>query len=98
MSVLDVVQVVEGEVAPVECVSTTMSRHLHPGGRLRSQTLWRRLKASIDTVLSQTTLQELVSDHALVDSFAPLPSSPEESGGAWLRRWPMSEIAEEAGW
>src|ERR1019366_6603030 len=24
------------------------------------------------------------------------PSSPEESGGAWLRRWPMSEIAEEA--
>ncbi len=74
ISVLDVIQVVEGEVAPVECVSHdyvqgTCVRE----GDCASQTLWRRLKASIDTVLSQTTLQELVSDHALVDSFAPLP-------------------------
>jgi Rrf2 family protein len=74
ISVLDVVQVVEGEVAPVECVSHdyvqgTCVRE----GDCASQTLWRRLKASIDDVLSQTTLQELVSDHALVDGFAPLP-------------------------
>jgi len=81
ISVLDVIQVVEGEVAPVECVSHdyiqgTCVRE----GDCASQTLWRRLKASIDTVLSQTTLQELVTDHALVDSFAPLPLLTERMG------------------
>jgi len=74
ISVLDVITVVEGEVAPVECVSHDYVRGTCVReGDCASQPLWRRLKASIDTVLSQTTLQELVSDHALVDSFAPLP-------------------------
>ena len=74
ISVLDVVRVVEGEVAPVECVAHdyvqgTCIRE----GDCASQPLWRRLKDSIDAVLSQTTLEELVADHALVSSFAPLP-------------------------
>ncbi len=74
ISVLDVVRVVEGEVAPVECVA----HDYVPGACIRegdcaSQPLWRRLKDSIDAVLSQTTLEELVSDHTLVQSFAPLP-------------------------
>ena len=74
ISVLDVVQVVEGEVSPVECVAHDYA----PGacareGDCASQPLWRRLKASIDAVLSQTTLAELVADHALAQSFAPQP-------------------------
>jgi Rrf2 family protein len=74
ISVLDVVRVVEGEVAPVDCVA----HDYVPGTCVReddcaSQALWRRLKQSIDAVLSQTTLAELVADHALVDTFAPLP-------------------------
>ena len=83
ISVLDVVQVVEGEVAPVECVA----HDYVPGtcvreGDCASQTLWRRLKASIDAVLSQTTLQELVADQALADSFIPLPLLSERAGRA----------------
>jgi Rrf2 family protein len=74
ISVLDVVRVVEGEVAPVECVAHDYVQ----GSCVReddcaSQALWRRLKMSIDTVLSETTLNELVADHALADAFAPLP-------------------------
>jgi Rrf2 family protein len=81
ISVLDVVRIVEGEVAPVECVA----HDYVPGTCIRegdcaSQALWRRLKASIDAVLSQTTLEELVGAPSLVDSFAPLPLLPNGAG------------------
>jgi Rrf2 family cysteine metabolism transcriptional repressor len=59
ISVLDVVGCVEGEVAPVDC--------------LASQGLWRRLKSSIDAVLSSTSLADLVVDGGLVDALAPIP-------------------------
>jgi Rrf2 family transcriptional regulator, cysteine metabolism repressor len=81
ISVLDVVTLVDGEVAPVECVA----HGYEPGSCMRegecaSRPLWRRLKQSIDSVLSATTLEELVADHALVDAFAPehlaVPDSP----------------------
>ena len=83
ISVLEVVEVVEGEVSPVECVA----HDYVPGtcvreGDCASQTLWRRLKASIDAVLSETTLQELVADRALADSFIPLPLLSERAGRA----------------
>jgi len=89
ISVLDVVEVVEGEVSPVECVA----HDYVPGSCIRegdcaSQPLWRRLKASIDAVLSQTTLAELVADHALVSSFAPLPVLPDRG-----RRGAVQEVA-----
>jgi Rrf2 family protein len=74
ISVLDVVRIVEGEVAPVECVAHDYVRGACiRDGDCASQTLWRRLKASVDAVLSQTTLQELVGDRALGDGFVPLP-------------------------
>jgi Rrf2 family protein len=70
ISVLDVVSLVEGEVAPVECVA----HGYEPGSCLRenecaSRGLWQRLKVSIDAVLSSTTLAELVADHRLADAF-----------------------------
>jgi Rrf2 family protein len=81
ISVLDVVRVVEGEVAPVECVAHDYVRGTCiREGDCASQTLWRRLKDSIDTVLSQTTLKELVADHVLVDSFAPPSPLPDGAG------------------
>jgi Rrf2 family cysteine metabolism transcriptional repressor len=80
ISVLDVVKVVEGEVAPVECVAHDyVSGTCIREGTCASQGLWRRLKDSIDAVLSQTSLAELVADHSLVDSFAPLPEAPRPS-------------------
>jgi Rrf2 family transcriptional regulator, cysteine metabolism repressor len=72
ISVLDVVTLVDGEVAPVECVAHAYET----GGCVRegdcaSRALWQRLKASIDLVLSTTSLAELVADHSLVEAFAP---------------------------
>lgn len=82
VSVLDVVTLVEGEVAPVECVA-----HDYVEGRCTrddscaSRSLWQRLKASIDGVLGSTTLADLLSDSHLIESLAPAPepSSPEAS-------------------
>ena len=74
ISVLDIVSVVEGEVAPVECVAHDyVSGSCLREGDCASRPLWARLKASIDQVLSQTTLAELVADTSLVESLAPLP-------------------------
>lgn len=72
ITVLEIVTVVEGEVAPVECVA----HGYEPGSCCResdcaSRSLWARLKQSIDAVLSETTLAELVADHGLVAALAP---------------------------
>jgi Rrf2 family cysteine metabolism transcriptional repressor len=72
--VLDVVTVIEGEVSPVECVSHSyVSGTCQREGECASRGLWMRLKQSIDAVLSQTTLAELVADQSLIDSMAPAP-------------------------
>lgn len=73
ISVLDVITIVEGEVAPVECVA----HGYEPGscareGDCASRALWVRLKRSIDSVLRETTLAELISDRGLVDMLVPL--------------------------
>ena len=72
ISVLDVVTLVDGEVAPVECVAHAYE----PGSCVRegdcaSRALWQRLKTSIDMVLRTTSLAELVTDHSLVEALAP---------------------------
>ena len=72
ISVLDVVTVIEGEVSPVECVSHGyVTGTCQREGECASRGLWMRLKQSIDAVLSQTTLAELVADQSLIDSMAP---------------------------
>ena len=81
ITVLDIVTVVEGEVAPVECVAHAYE----PGSCVRegdcaSRSLWARLKASIDGVLSSTTLAELVADHGLVAALAPGPDCEDGAG------------------
>ena len=45
-------------------------------GECASRGLWMRLKQSIDAVLSQTTLAELVADQSLIDSMAPASAEP----------------------
>ena len=77
VSVLEVVQVIEGEVSPVEC----LAHDYVPGSCIRegdcaSQPLWQRLKRSIDAVLSQTTLADLVTDHALAEAFVRVKMLP----------------------
>ncbi len=77
VTVLDVVRVVEGEVSPVECVAHDyVSGTCIREGECASRGLWQRLKQSIDAVLSQTTLAELVHDHTLIDSMVPAVQEP----------------------
>jgi len=83
ISVLDVVSSLEGEVAPVECVAHAYE----PGSCVRegdcaSRSLWQRLKVSIDSVLSSTSLADLVADHALVSAFAPIADDCEDDRDA----------------
>jgi Rrf2 family cysteine metabolism transcriptional repressor len=79
VTVLDVVRVVEGEVAPVECVAHDyVAGTCIREGSCASRGLWSRLKQSIDAVLQDTTLADLVADHSLVDGFAPLPTADIE--------------------
>jgi Rrf2 family protein len=73
ITVLDVITLVEGEVAPVECVAPTYET----GCCVReadcaSRTLWQRLKQSVDAVLSGTSLADLVCDRPPVTVFIPL--------------------------
>jgi len=84
ISVLDIVTVVDGEVAPVECVAQAYeSGSCLREGECASRPLWQRLKKSIDGVLSATTLEELVADHSLVEAFAPeLRHEPEPAATA----------------
>ena len=78
ISVLDVITVVEGEVSPVECVSHDyVSGSCPREGECASRGLWQKLKRSIDAVLSQTTIAELVADHALMESMAPVAGVQE---------------------
>jgi len=77
ITVLDIVTLVEGEVAPVDC----LAHGYEPGSCVRegdcaSRSLWGRLKQSIDSVLSGTTLAELVADNTLVHALAPLERLP----------------------
>jgi Rrf2 family protein len=74
ISVLEVVGCVEGEVAPVDCLAHGyVSGTCVKEGDCASQGLWKRLKNSIDEVLSSTSLADLVLDHGLVEALAPVP-------------------------
>jgi Rrf2 family cysteine metabolism transcriptional repressor len=78
ISVLEVVGCVEGEVAPVECLAHGyVTGTCVKEGDCASQGLWRRLKSSIDAVLSSTSLADLVIDGGLVDALAPVPMAAE---------------------
>ena len=73
ISVLEVVHVVEGEISPVECVSSTyVAGHCAREGECASRGLWQRLKTSIELVLRETSLDELIHDRSLLDAMAPL--------------------------
>ncbi len=77
ISVLEVIHSVEGEVSPVQCVSSDyVSGTCAREGDCASRGLWLRLKESIDAVLRQTTLAELIHDQSLLAAMAPVDEQP----------------------
>ena len=75
ISVLDVVTVIEGEVSPGRVRRARLRRPAPASARASAPraALWMRLKQSIDAVLSQTTLAELVADQSLIDAHGAGP-------------------------
>ena len=85
ITVLDVIALVEGEVAPVECVAPSYEA----GCCVReadcaSRTLWQRLKQSVDAVLNGTTLADLVYERPPVSMYIPLEDVRGAAPGAQL--------------
>jgi Rrf2 family cysteine metabolism transcriptional repressor len=82
VSALEVIRSVEGEVSPVECVSSEyVTGSCAREGECASRGLWQRLKESIDAVLRQTTLAELLHDQSLLTAMAPVDAHPENIDG-----------------
>ncbi|MBV8300434.1 MAG: Rrf2 family transcriptional regulator [Candidatus Dormibacteraeota bacterium] len=74
ITVLEVVRILEGEVSPVECVASGyVSGTCVREGECASRGLWQRLKQSIDAVLSETTLADLIHDQSMLQTIAPAP-------------------------
>ena len=62
---LDIIQVMEGSTAPVDCVDDAGLCHRSPHCATRE--VWTRLKASIDDVLGSATLKSLVDRHIEIE-------------------------------
>ena len=53
----DIIQLLEGSIAPVECVDN--AKACRRSGACAARDVWRRLKDAMDEVLEATTLQDL---------------------------------------
>ncbi len=72
VTVLEIVEIMEGPVAPVECLaegyrSGTCQRE----PECLSRPLWGRLQQAVKQVLGGTTLQDLLSDPEAMDPWCP---------------------------
>jgi len=60
ITMADVVQIVEGDYVPVECLEEGASNTLcQPGDGCAMRDVWREVRESVNTILSRTTLQAL---------------------------------------
>lgn len=79
ISALDIITAAEGAIAPVDCAAPTyVAGDCQRDHDCASRSLWQRVKVSIDTMLANTTLAELVADHSLLQELiladkAPMP-------------------------
>ena len=77
ISMAEVVQALEGSIAPIECISQApdgsivCSRESRPDQACPTKLLWTRVRSSIVNTLRETTLADL-----LAGSGAPLAESP----------------------
>jgi Rrf2 family cysteine metabolism transcriptional repressor len=73
ISMADVVEALEGSIAPIECISEgpdgsiVCSRESQPGHVCPTKLLWTRVRSSIVETLRQTTLADLAQGSALSD-------------------------------
>lgn len=65
ISVLDVLNALEGPLAPVSCIVDGNGGTCARYPRCASRTLWERIKASLDATASSITLGELVDQYRI---------------------------------
>lgn len=68
---LEVVELLEGSVAPVHCIDDAEA--CGRTGNCSTESLWRRVDGAVREVLRSTTLADLVAERALLQ-IEPLPS------------------------
>jgi Rrf2 family protein len=77
VTVLEIVELLEGPVAPVEC----LAEDYQPGSCSRepeclSRPLWARLQQAFKEVLGGTTLADMMRDPGMVEQECPVASLP----------------------
>lgn len=77
MTVLEIVELLEGPVAPVEC----LAEDYQPGSCSRepeclSRPLWARLQQAFREVLGGTTLADMMRDPGMVEPECPVSTLP----------------------
>jgi len=94
ISMAEVVEALEGSIAPIECISQgpdgslVCSRESHPNQPCPTKLLWTRVRSSIVNTLRETTLSDLLvgdpsqaARAAEQSALAPLPIAPLADGG-----------------
>lgn len=71
VTALDVVELLEGSLAPVSCIEDLES--CERTGNCSTEGLWRRVDTAVRNVLSGTTLADLVAERELLQ-LEPLPA------------------------
>lgn len=71
ISALEVVELMEGSVAPVACIDDAAS--CDHTGQCSTESLWRRVDGAVRDVLAATSLADLVSERRLLQ-LEPLPA------------------------
>ena len=59
ITMADVVQIVEGDFAPVECLEESGNSPCHRGDACAMRTVWCEVRDSVNAILRRTTLQML---------------------------------------
>jgi Rrf2 family protein len=77
ISALEVVELMEGSLAPVSCIDDAAS--CDHTGQCSTEALWRRVDSAVRDVLSSTSLADLVKERQLLQ-LEPLPPYLVASG------------------
>jgi Rrf2 family cysteine metabolism transcriptional repressor len=59
ITMADVVQIIEGDFAPVECLEESGSSSCHRGDACAMRTVWCEVRDSVNAILRRTTMQML---------------------------------------
>ncbi|MBN2260844.1 MAG: Rrf2 family transcriptional regulator [Clostridiales bacterium] len=63
ITVGDILEVLEGQLAPVSCVKSNDTEHCSKSGECVTRAVWQQIHDSITDVVDSITLQDMVNDY-----------------------------------